>query len=199
MKRVIIPMLLATTIYASGTDANTTENNTTKPQMSPVVLKGVTAIKMLGGELKKNIKAKFKEDKSGLTAAKFCAEKATDIAKEVATKFPQGVSVRRVSTKNRNKANKADSIDTKVLAEFQKELDNKTFVKKPKLVDVNGTKRVYVPIIIKEACIKCHGDNIDPKIASVIKEHYPNDKATGFKIGDLRGAMVAEIKEDTKK
>ena len=194
MKRVIIPMIIATAIYANGTEANTT-----KTQMSPIVLKGVKAIKMLGGELKKNMKAKFKEDKSGLAAAKFCATQATEISAEVAKKFPKGVSVRRVATKYRNEANKPDNIDKKVLEEFQKELDNKTFVKKPKLVDANGTKRVYVPILVGKTCIKCHGQNINPKIASVIKEYYPNDKATGFKEGDLRGAMVAEIKEDSKK
>ena len=194
MKRVIIPVVLVTAIYA-----NSPENNTTKPQMPPVVLKGVKAIKMLGGELKKNMKAKFKEDKSGLEAAKFCASKVADISAEVSKKFPKGVTVRRVSTKNRNAGNKPDAIDTKVLEAFQKELENKTFAKKPKLVDVNGTKRVYVPILVEKACLKCHGQNIDPKIASVIKEHYPNDKATGFKEGDLRGAMVAEIKEATKK
>ena len=194
MKRVIFPMVIATAIYA-----NTPESNTTKTQMPPVVLKGVKAIKMLGGELKKNMKAKFKEDKSGLEAAKFCATKAAEISAEVSKKFPKGVTVRRVANKYRNEANKPDSVDTKVLAEFQKELDNKTFVKKPKLVDVNGTKRVYVPILVSKACLKCHGQNIDPKIASVIKEYYPNDKATGFKEGDLRGAMVAEIKETSKK
>ena len=194
MKRVIIPVVLATAIYA-----NSPEANATKTTMPPVVLKGVSAIKMLGGELKKNMKAKFKEDKSGLEATKFCATKAADISAEVSKKFPEGVTVRRVSSKNRNAGNKPDPIDTKVLEAFQKELENKTFVKKPKLVDVNGTKRVYVPILVEKACLKCHGENIDPKIASVIKEHYPNDKATGFKEGDLRGAMVAEIKEENKK
>ncbi len=104
-----------------------------------------------------------------------------------------------MASKYRNEANKPDSIDTKVLEQFQKEIDNKTFVKKPTVVDVNGTKRVYVPILVSKACIKCHGKNIDPKIATVIKKYYPNDKATGFKVGDLRGAMVAEIKDKPKK
>ncbi len=194
MKRVIIPMIIASAIYANGTEANTT-----KAQMSPVVLKGVSAIKMLGGELKKNLKAKFKEDKSGLKAVNFCATRAVEITAEVQKKLPRGVIVRRVASKYRNEANKPDSIDTKVLEQFQKEIDNKTFVKKPTVVDVNGTKRVYVPILVSKACIKCHGKNIDPKIATVIKKYYPNDKATGFKVGDLRGAMVAEIKDKPKK
>ena len=199
MKKVIIPMVLATMIYANNAESNAAENNKTKAQMPPVVLKGVSAIKMLGGELKKNLKAKFKEDKSGLKAINFCTTQAAKISAEVSNKFPEGVSVRRVASKYRNEANKPDNIDAKVLEQFQKEIDNKTFEKKPKLVDVNGTKRVYVPVLVSKACIKCHGENIDPKIASVIKKYYPNDKATGFKIGDLRGAMVAEVKEDTAK
>ena len=188
-------MVLATMIYANNAESNAIESNKTKAQMPPVVLKGVSAIKMLGGELKKNLKAKFKEDKSGLKAINFCATQAAKISAEVSSKFPDGVSVRRVAIKYRNEANKPDNIDVKVLEQFQKEIDNKTFVKKPKLVDVNGTKRVYVPVLVSKACIKCHGENIDPKIASVIKKYYPNDKATGFREGDLRGAMVAEIKE----
>lgn len=189
----MIPMLIATAIYA-----NDAENNSTKPQLSPIVLKGVTAIKMIGSELKKNVKAKIKEDKSGLTALHFCSTNVAEISAEVAKKFPKDVTVRRVATKYRNEINKPDSVDAEVLAGFQKALDDKTFVKKPKLVDVNGTQRVYVPLLVSKACIKCHGQNIDPKLAKVIKERYPNDKAIDFKIGDLRGAMVAEIKEEAK-
>ncbi len=193
MKRVIIPMLIASSVYAA-----TIDNNATKQDIPPVVKKGVKAIKMLGGELKKNLKAKLQEDKSGLSAIEFCANKAAQITGEINKKLPNGVSVRRVALKYRNPANKPDSVDAKVLEQFQKELDNKTFVKKPLLVDVNGTKRVYVPILVDKVCLKCHGQNIDPKISQVIKKYYPNDKATGFKLGDLRGAMVAEIKESIK-
>ena len=193
MKRVLIPILTASSIYAL-----TVDNNATKQDMPPVVKQGVAAIKMLGKELKRNLKAKLKEDTSGLSAIEFCATKAAQITGEVNNKLPKGVSVRRVALKYRNPANKPDFIDTKVLEEFQKKLNNKTFEKKPILVDVNGTKRVYVPILVDKVCLKCHGQNIEPKISQVIKKYYPNDKATGFKLGDLRGAMVAEIKESIK-
>ena len=193
MKRVIIPMIIASSVFAV-----TIDNNATKQDIPPVVKKGVKAIKMLGKELKKNLKAKLQEDISGLSAIEFCANKAAQITGEINKKLPNGVSVRRVALKYRNPANKPDSVDAKVLEQFQKELDNKTFVKKPLLVDVNGTKRVYVPILVDKVCLKCHGQNIDPKISQVIKKYYPNDKATGFKLGDLRGAMVAEIKESIK-
>jgi hypothetical protein len=35
----------------------------------------------------------------------------------------------------------------------------------------------------------CHGSNIASPIAAKINKLYPNDKATGFKLGDLRGAF----------
>ncbi len=188
MKKIILPILLTGAIYAQNA-----ENNVTV-KLPPKVFKGITAIKMLGKELKKNLKAKLQEDKSGLKAINFCANDASKISAEVAKNFPKGVSVRRVAVKYRNNANKPDKIDAKVLKEFQEKLNNKTLQKKPKVVDVNGTTRVYVPILVTNVCLKCHGQNINPKIKEVIKKHYPNDKAIGFKTGDLRGAMVAEVK-----
>jgi hypothetical protein len=39
-------------------------------------------------------------------------------------------------------------------------------------------------------CLACHGETIDPAVAGKIAELYPEDKATGFREGDLRGAFV---------
>lgn len=39
-------------------------------------------------------------------------------------------------------------------------------------------------------CLKCHGDKsveIDPLALKLIAQKYPEDKATGYKIGELRG------------
>ncbi len=38
-------------------------------------------------------------------------------------------------------------------------------------------------------CLICHGENIDPGLHAKIKGRYPEDEATGFKEGDLRGAF----------
>ena len=50
----------------------------------------------------------------------------------------------------------------------------------------------YQPIILgMEACLKCHGDrgkHISEETFGKIKEHYPNDMATGFAMNDFRGA-----------
>jgi hypothetical protein len=42
----------------------------------------------------------------------------------------------------------------------------------------------------EQPCAVCHGTNIDPALKAHIEELYPEDLATGFKPGDLRGALL---------
>ena len=39
-------------------------------------------------------------------------------------------------------------------------------------------------------CLLCHGSAIDPAVSARLKELYPKDQATGYKQGDLRGAIT---------
>jgi len=49
----------------------------------------------------------------------------------------------------------------------------------------------YKPITIAmPSCLKCHGSSgkeIDTKTLEIIRKNYPEDQATGYKEGDLRG------------
>ena len=187
MKKIITISLIS--IFAIANEANVTISN------EEAIKEGVKYIKMLGKELKVNVKKRLQADPSGIEAAKFCSEKAAEMAKEVAKNFPENVKVRRVAVKYRNPNNKPDEIDLEVLKKMEEGLKAQNLPKKPIVVDVNGTKRVYVPLIVEKACLKCHGDpkNMNSMVKRIIKEKYPEDKAVGFREGDLRGAVVAEI------
>ncbi len=37
----------------------------------------------------------------------------------------------------------------------------------------------------------CHGEKISQELSAELNKLYPNDKATGFKKGDIRGAFSA--------
>jgi hypothetical protein len=156
---------------------------------------GVKYIKMLGGALKKELKAHMKKDPSGLEALAFCSSQADEITKSVNAKFPEGVKVRRTALKLRNaKANKADETDIEVMKAYEAAIkEGKTIDKDLKVVDAGNAYRVYKPLVTKKVCLKCHGTHLDPKIAEGLKHAYPEDKAVGFKEGDLRGVIVAEI------
>ena len=47
----------------------------------------------------------------------------------------------------------------------------------------------------KPVCIACHGSDISLTVREVIDTHYPNDQATGFDIGSLRGAFTLTFSE----
>lgn len=56
----------------------------------------------------------------------------------------------------------------------------------------------YAPIIMKEACLKCHGipgETLSEENHTFIKGLYPNDKAFGYKEGDLRGIWSINFKK----
>jgi hypothetical protein len=171
----------------------------TKPD--PVVKEGVKYIKMLGKALKAEVKKRMKEDPTGAKAAEFCANNASKIAKEVAKNFPEGVIVRRTALKYRNPDNKPDEIDTKVMNKLLEAKKAGKFKAKPFVVDAGNKVRVYKPLLIDDVCLKCHGnlDKIDPKVKETIAKKYPNDKATGFKLYDLRGVIVAELPKKANK
>jgi hypothetical protein len=45
-------------------------------------------------------------------------------------------------------------------------------------------------------CLGCHGKNIAPEVQAKLDELYPEDQATGFSEGDLRGAFVISWQQD---
>ncbi len=186
MKRLI----LATLLFSSAIFANEANNTMAIKQ------EGIKYIKMLGMALKSEVKKHMQADKSGVEALTFCVDKAAKITAEVNSKLPENVRVRRTALKLRNPANKADETDTKVMQEYVAKIKEGKFSPKDiTVVEVNNTYRVYKPLVTGKVCLKCHGENIDPKLSEVIKKYYPHDEATGFKKGDLRGVIVAEIKK----
>jgi hypothetical protein len=180
-----------TAILLVSTMASADEN------LAPIKQEGVKYIKMLGGALKKEVKAKMQEDPTGSLAMGFCSSKAKEITEDINTKLPDYASVRRTALKIRNKSNTPDTTDIKIMELYKKAIEAKTF--KPtdiKIIEEKDAYRIYKPLVAKAMCLKCHGENISGEIKAVIEKVYPEDKATGYKEGDLRGVIVAEIKKD---
>jgi hypothetical protein len=178
----VLSLVAFTTLSFAGNGAD---------EPNPVVKEGIKYIKMLGKGLKSEVKKRMEEDSSGAKAAEFCANNAKEVAKKVSANFPEGVVVRRTSLKYRNPDNKPDKVDVEVMKGF---LDGK-LKPKPTLVKVQDKNRVYVPLIIDNVCLKCHGDpkKMDKKVQEIISKKYPEDRATGYKLNDLRGVIVAEL------
>jgi hypothetical protein len=132
-------------------------------------------------------------------AAIFCTSSAQALTHEVNVSFARETTVHRTSLKYRNSENSPKSDERKVLRKMQEDFD--AGKKLPTMLVkkiYNNTYKVYKPIYInKGVCLKCHGDfkTINKKAYKIIKENFPNDKATDYKMGDLRGAFVVKIVE----
>ena len=147
-------------------------------------------VTQLGGELKKEMEA------NGPGAAvKVCRNVAPAIASELSRK--NGWKVGRVSQKVRNPLlGMPDAWEQKVLADFDQRLEkeNPANMDYAEIVTEPQGKyfRYMKAIPIQDACLKCHGT--DEARAQPVKDtlaaDYPHDKATGYTLGQLRGAVT---------
>lgn len=56
----------------------------------------------------------------------------------------------------------------------------------------DGGARYAQAIGTAAVCLTCHGQQIAPDVAARLAEFYPQDSATGFEAGSLRGALMIE-------
>ncbi len=140
--------------------------------------------KELKGELQKAL------DEGGpVNAIAVCKEKAPQIAKRLSEE--SGAQVSRTSFKVRNPANAPQPWQREVLEAF--EARHKAGEASDKLEHFEATAEGgahYMKAIPTQAlCVTCHGKQIAPDIRKALAQHYPRDQASGFAVGDLRGAF----------
>jgi len=163
---------------------------------------GQMAVKRLMGELKANLGTALKE--GGFPrAVEFCAGKAEELTKKVNNELVV-VRVSRVSDRYRNPKNRPDRLDAEVIEEFRKKLSRGELpAYEIREVELNG-KRYFVyykPITVAPFCLNCHGDpkQMNPEVLRVIREKYPQDRALGYKAGELRGVFKVLIPQEEVK
>lgn len=106
------------------------------------------------------------------------------------------VYVKRTSLKIRNPDNAPDEWEIMVLNKFQEQLDNGMPLKEINYAQVSEqdgvtTYRMMRPIPVGGVCLACHGpsDSLPKEVKQELKTKYPDDQATGYAVGQLRGAF----------
>jgi hypothetical protein len=121
-----------------------------------------------------------------------CHERAPGIA--AALEGSGGWSIRRTSTRLRNRANAPDDWERATLERFERDRARGIAIDKLEaieLVDAGGvaTWRYMKAIGTEPLCLQCHGAALDAAVTSKLDELYPGDQARGLAAGDLRGAF----------
>lgn len=170
-------------------------NESTAPLDQPQIVETGNAIsdhlmKTLGGQLKAAL-----EGGDPAAAVQFCAQAAAPLTEQTSTTFANA-TVTRTSLNYRNPKNRPDETDTSILEKWSQLVSEGKALPRHELVSVTGTTtRFYRPIMVQSLCLNCHGDpaTFSPALTSVLAENYPQDLATGYVEGDLRGAFRVEI------
>lgn len=60
------------------------------------------------------------------------------------------------------------------------------------MVDGKPVYRYLKALPTQDLCVQCHGttDKVPAGVQARLKELYPEDKATGFSVGAIRGAIT---------
>jgi hypothetical protein len=106
-------------------------------------------------------------------------------------------SVSRISLKNRNPDNVPNDWQRLILEDFDKRAasgEDIATMAAVSVVEADGKKQLrFVKAIPTEgACLACHGAKLAAPVQAKINELYPNDRATGYSLGQVRGAIVIE-------
>jgi hypothetical protein len=156
---------------------------------------GAAATMALMGMLQSNLGAAMQKGGPSY-AVEFCAGEALALTDSVARQFGGGTSIKRVSDNHRNPVNAPDAAEVRALRHFQDALEESGSLPEDWIQQTaSGELRYYRPLVIAEPCLACHGDaeSIDPAVAEAIAARYPDDRATGYEVGDLRGVVRVTV------
>ena len=135
-------------------------------------------------------------DKGGPAGAiAACNEQAPKMAR--AASEQTGWAIRRVSLRNRNPKAVPDAWERAALEDF----DRRSAAGEPahKLErfeqvseDGRAVQRYLRALPVQELCTACHGpaDQLDAAVKARLAALYPDDRGTGYKVGDIRGAIT---------
>lgn len=117
-------------------------------------------------------------------AISVCAEEAPQIAGRISREH--GVKIGRTSFRLRNAKNTPPRWATQLVADR---------VSEPTYLTQGGKLAALLPIRMQAPCLLCHAaeETIPDPVKKALSEHYPEDKATGFEDGDLRGWFHVQV------
>ena len=193
LKPVASALLLVLTSVVSACSPETgTADKFSEADIETLSAEAAGAANALGKRLKGRLMAAMQSG-GPMAAIEVCAEEAPGIAAEVSAET--GFDVGRTALRVRNPDNAPDSWETEVLdyliAETRSASDtpsgNAPMIR---VTTEDGTFRWARAIPLEPACATCHGTNVGPEILAAISKRYPEDQATGFEVGDIRGIFT---------
>jgi len=177
---------LLLSVHAASGAAESERVEPSEPHAADVAL-----AKQLAAELKAALTEALKV--SAEHAIDVCNTRAPEIAATIADEGK--VTVGRTSLRVRNPANAPNAWQREVLETFQRRhadgepLSSLEYSAVVETADGHAERRFMKAIPTEPLCVTCHGRQLAPALERAIAAKYPDDAATGFDVGDVRGAV----------
>ena len=190
MKQILLSICLV--VAAMNTQAGEPAKSGTQPEITDAK----AAIKEFAGALQTELKSAMKSG-GPVAAIAVCNARAMPITEQIAAE--QGMQLSRVSLRNRNPVNAPNDWQARVLRGFEEQKsagkDVAGLAWSETLESDSGREFRFMKAIPTNAvCLNCHGSSIKPEVGQILADLYPDDRATGYSEGDIRGAFVVTRK-----
>lgn len=181
MNKTLLPALLFLMLgYQTSAAAQTSLVNEHKEQAAILA-------KDFMGTLKPLLKEAITQ-KGPVHAIAVCSVEAPKIAQSLGEL--SGWQIKRVSLKARNPNAKPDEWEAKQLVLFDKLQQQGAKTQSLNAWSLEKKRFRYMQAQTTQGlCLTCHGKNIAPDVKKALANYYPNDKATGYTLGEVRGAI----------
>jgi len=140
-------------------------------------------------------------ERGAVSALGVCSDTAQVLTEAIEARHH--LSIRRVSQRWRNALNEPDGFERDVLDTFARAQTRHALpdtAEQYRIVREDSARifRYMRPIITQDPCLACHGDlsALPASLQNELLERYPDDRATGFRTGDLRGAVSVRLRLD---
>jgi len=158
-----------------------------EPPLAELEQEARAIVKRFGGTLKPSL-LNAVQTGGAASAIAVCEEQAPAIAKQLSQET--GWRVRRVSLKARNASAEPDSFERGILQDFDA---RQTSGEPAQTLTHSGLTDDSYHFLqaqpVEPLCLVCHGPSLAPDVEAALARHYPDDRATGYTLGQVRGAF----------
>lgn len=121
-------------------------------------------------------------------AIQYCSLSAQPLTDTLSRMY--NCTIRRTTLQTRNPLNQANDYEAAILADWAADLKDGKELTAVVQEFAPDTVQYYAPIRIQPLCLNCHGvvgAELTEDNHRLLQRLYPEDQATGYALGDLRG------------
>lgn len=197
LRILFFTVVISVSIFGCQNRESKSQETLSKDDLSAYKQKGGDFVEASQKVLASNLVGAIQE-KGTDGALEFCNIQAIPLTDSMSVELQ--AHIKRVTDQPRNPDNVANESELNYIRSAKSDLSEGKEVT-PAIHYANGKVIGYYPIITNQLCMQCHGNEnsqIDHATLEKIKTLYPEDQATGYDVGELRGIWVVEMEEQSE-